>query len=115
MTIDDVLRRGTAADVHAHRRRSCRTFCGSSPGGEIHLYEASQLCWSSQGETAEAEPPDEFGHAGGVAKRAAPSGGRLYPLTLYVVATPLVAGISPGGTVKAVQADPSLKAPGFKL
>ena len=83
-------------DLHGHHhpafehvvssRRSCRDFA-SPPSGALHLYELAQMCWAAQGITAPEEPPDEFGHAG-AARRAAPSGGRLYPLTLLLVAAP---------------------------
>ena len=53
------------------------------------------MCWAAQGVTAPEEPPDEFGHAG-ASRRAAPSGGRLYPLTLYVAVSRAVGGVEPG-------------------
>jgi nitroreductase len=66
------------------------------PSGQIHLYELAQLCWAAQGITAPAEPADEFDHAA-AAKRAVASSGRLYPLTVYVVANQFgVHGVDPG-------------------
>lgn len=75
-------------------RRSCRDFSTfpEKPEGEahayvaagVHLYEVSQLVWAAQGITEAEQPADEFGHAA-AAKRAVASGGRLYPLTAYVV------------------------------
>ena len=75
-------------------RRSCRDF-SPPPAGLLHLYEIAQMCWAAQGVTAPEEPPDEFGHAG-ASRRAAPSGGRLYPLTLYVAVSRAVGGVEPG-------------------
>ena len=74
-------------------RRSCRDF-SPPPAGLLHLYEIAQMCWAAQGVTAPEAPPDEFGHAG-ASRRAAPSGGRLYPLTLYVVVSRAVGGVEP--------------------
>lgn len=91
-------------DTHGHghaplervisSRRSCRDFA-PPPTGLLHLYEIAQMCWAAQGVTAPEEPPDEFGHAG-ASRRAAPSGGRLYPLTLYAVVSRAVGGVPPG-------------------
>lgn len=91
-------------DIHGHHhpsveqvisnRRSCRAFA-PPPTGLVHLYEVAQLCWAAQGITTAEEPPDEFGHAG-AARRAAPSGGRLYPLTVYAITSPGVGGIEAG-------------------
>ena len=76
-------------------RRSCREFA-AGPSGQVHLYELAQLCWATQGITAPEEPADEFGHAA-AARRAVASGGRLYPLTLYVaVRGDGVGGVSRG-------------------
>lgn len=95
-------------------RRSCREFADFEtsppapearessrhaymvPSGQVHLYELAQLCWATQGITAPEEPPDTFGHAA-AARRAVASGGRLYPLTIYVaVRAGGVGGVLPG-------------------
>ena len=67
-----------------------------APRGQVHLYELAQLCWAAQGITAPEEPADSFGHAA-AARRAVASGGRLYPLTLYVATRGGgVGGVAPG-------------------
>jgi len=78
-------------------RRSCREFADfQTSSGQVHLYELAQLCWATQGITAPEEPPDTFGHAA-AARRAVASGGRLYPLTVYVaVRAGGVGGVLPG-------------------
>lgn len=95
-------------------RRSCREFADFQtappapevnessrhaylvPSGQVHLYELAQLCWATQGITAPEEPPDTFGHAA-AARRAVASGGRLFPLTLFVaVRAGGVGGVLPG-------------------
>lgn len=78
-------------------RRSCREFADfQTSSGQVHLYELAQLCWATQGITAPEEPPDTFGHAA-AARRAVASGGRLFPLTLFVaVRAGGVGGVLPG-------------------
>ena len=78
-------------------RRSCREFADfQTSSGQVHLYELAQLCWATQGITAPEEPPDTFGHAA-AARRAVASGGRLFPLTLFVaVRAGGVGGVPPG-------------------
>jgi len=78
-------------------RRSCREFADfQTSSGQVHLYELAQLCWATQGITATEEPPDTFGHAA-AARRAVASGGRLYPVTLFVaVRAGGVGGVLPG-------------------
>ena len=78
-------------------RRSCREFADfQTSSGQVHLYELAQLCWATQGITTPEEPPDTFGHAA-AARRAVASGGRLYPLTVYVaVRAGGVGGVLPG-------------------
>jgi nitroreductase len=78
-------------------RRSCREFADfQTSSGQVHLYELAQLCWATQGITAPEEPPDTFGHAA-AARRAVASGGRLYPVTLFVaVRAGGVGGVLPG-------------------
>ena len=111
----DVLGRHHAPFEHVvSARRSCREFADfeaqeepeesessrhayrAGPSGQVHLYELAQLCWATQGITAPEEPADAFGHAA-AARRAVASGGRLYPLTLYVAARgDGVGGVAPG-------------------
>ena len=78
-------------------RRSCREFADfQTSSGQVHLYELAQLCWATQGITTPEEPPDTFGHAA-AARRAVASGGRLYPVTLFVaVRAGGVGGVLPG-------------------
>ena len=116
----DVLGRHHAPFEHVvSSRRSCREFApfepesadaspeeeeafvtqqraSVAPRGQVHLYELAQLCWAAQGITAPEEPADSFGHAA-AARRAVASGGRLYPLTLYVATRGGgVGGVAPG-------------------
>jgi len=94
----DVLGRHHAPFEHVvSSRRSCREFADfQTSSGQVHLYELAQLCWATQGITAPEEPPDTFGHAA-AARRAVASGGRLYPLTVYVaVRAGGVGGVLPG-------------------
>ncbi|KAJ1453293.1 hypothetical protein M885DRAFT_567697 [Pelagophyceae sp. CCMP2097] len=75
----------TLADALQQRRRrpaSCRDF---DEGKLLRSVELSQVLFACQGVTAPAPQRDSLGHEVN-ARRTCPSGGAVYPLTVYVAA-----------------------------
>ena len=85
---------GTALSRALAARRSVRAL---DPTAEpLALEHVAQVLWSSQGITAPAPPRDALGHEPSP-RRTCPSGGAVYPLSLFLIAAPGgVAGLEGG-------------------